>query len=120
VYLKDAFPDPLLKTAALASHFPAELNVSSDVLDQVVRDAIYAPYVAREVAAVARLRRDEEVALPASLEYSALPGLSAELKEKLGVVRPQSLGQAARIEGMTPAALTLILLQCREMGRMGS
>ena len=72
------------------------------------------PYLARQAQDVARLRRDEAVALPATLDYARLSGLSNELRQKLATVRPESLGQAARIEGMTPAALTLILARARQ------
>jgi tRNA uridine 5-carboxymethylaminomethyl modification enzyme len=84
------------------------------ILAQLERDARYAPYLARQEADVAALRRDEAVALPPILDYSAMPGLSGELREKLARVRPGTLGQAARIEGMTPAALTLILMRARQ------
>jgi tRNA uridine 5-carboxymethylaminomethyl modification enzyme len=84
------------------------------ILAQLERDARYAPYLARQEADVAALRRDEAVALPPTLDYAAMPGLSGELREKLARVRPGTLGQAARIEGMTPAALTLILMKARQ------
>jgi tRNA uridine 5-carboxymethylaminomethyl modification enzyme len=63
---------------------------------------------------VARLRRDEAVTFPASLDYGRIGELSSELREKLERARPESLAQAARIEGMTPVALTQILLRVRQ------
>lgn len=72
-------------------------------------DALYSGYLARQEADIVALRRDESLALPATLDYAAIPSLSAELRQKLNRVRPQSLGQAQRIDGMTPAALTAIL-----------
>ena len=62
------------------------------------------------------MRRDENLALPAELDYASLPGLSHELRGKLERARPESLAQAGRIEGMTPAALTLLLLAARRQG----
>jgi tRNA uridine 5-carboxymethylaminomethyl modification enzyme len=83
-------------------------------LVQVSRDARYAPYIVRQARDVAALRQDERLELPATLNYEAISGLSNELRGKLSVVRPRSLAQAGRIEGMTPAALTLILLKAKE------
>jgi tRNA uridine 5-carboxymethylaminomethyl modification enzyme len=62
---------------------------------------------------IARLQRDEAVAIPAGLDFTGIAGLSNELREKLGVATPATLAQAARIEGMTPAALALILAEIR-------
>lgn len=89
----------------------------ADMLAQIARDARYAPYLERQARDVAALRRDEQIELPAGLAFDALPGLSAELRQKLCRVDPRTLAQAARIEGMTPAALTLLLLKARAIGR---
>jgi tRNA uridine 5-carboxymethylaminomethyl modification enzyme len=88
--------------------------VPAAILQQLAHDARYAPYIERQRADVEGLRRDESEVLPEDLDYAALPGLSNELKAKLSRVRPRSLGQAGRIEGMTPAALTLILMKLRQ------
>ena len=80
---------------------------------QLEHEARYAPYLERQAEDVARLRRDEAVSIPRSLDYRALAGLSHELRGKLETVRPETIAQAARIEGMTPAALTLLLLRLR-------
>jgi tRNA uridine 5-carboxymethylaminomethyl modification enzyme len=92
-------------------------DVEPEVLEQVARDARYAPYLARQAQDVAALRRDEAQTLPSTLDYAAMPGLSAELRGKLLTARPRTLAQAGRIEGMTPAALTLILLRARQAER---
>ncbi|PRX37173.1 tRNA uridine 5-carboxymethylaminomethyl modification enzyme [Meinhardsimonia xiamenensis] len=76
---------------------------------QLKCDALYASYVERQKRDVEALRRDEARAIPEALDYDALGGLSGELREKLKRVRPETVAQAARIEGMTPAALTLII-----------
>jgi tRNA uridine 5-carboxymethylaminomethyl modification enzyme len=81
--------------------------------EQVEIDAAYHGYMARQEADVALFRRDEDLALPADLDYRALGGLSAEVQEKLSAVAPATLGQAARIEGVTPGALTALLAHVR-------
>jgi len=92
--------------AALSSDLDA---IGPDTLVQLARDALYRNYVARQEKDVANLRRDEELVIPADFDFSGISGLSNELKAKLAMVRPASLAQAARIGGMTPAALTLLL-----------
>jgi tRNA uridine 5-carboxymethylaminomethyl modification enzyme len=100
----------------LREAFP-ELELLEDaILEQIQTDAQYAPYLHRQAQDIARLRRDERVALPATLDYGEIAGLSNELRSKLAAVRPESLAQASRIEGMTPAALTLILARLRAKG----
>ncbi len=84
-----------------------------EIMDQVRIDARYAPYLDRQRAEIEALRRDEQISLPKTLEYDEIPGLSNELREKLTRIRPSTLGQAGRIEGMTPSALTLILMRIR-------
>lgn len=85
-----------------------------DILVQLENDSRYAPYLARQAEDVAELRRAEAVEIPAEFDYAATPGLSNELRDKLVRVRPRTLGQAGRIEGITPAALTLILMRSRQ------
>jgi tRNA uridine 5-carboxymethylaminomethyl modification enzyme len=77
-------------------------------------DALYSGYLARQEADIIALRRDESLTLPATVDYAAIPSLSAELRQKLERIKPASLGQAARIDGMTPAALTAILGHVRK------
>lgn len=76
---------------------------------QVQNDAMYANYIQRQNADVAALRRDENLKIPSAFVFEGLPGLSNELQKKLMATRPETLGQASRIDGMTPAALTLLL-----------
>jgi tRNA uridine 5-carboxymethylaminomethyl modification enzyme len=85
------------------------------VLEQIANDAVYAHYVERQKEDVARLERDEGIVLPADLDYAAIEGLSAELRQKLSAARPETLAQAGRIDGMTPAALTLVLARVRRL-----
>jgi tRNA uridine 5-carboxymethylaminomethyl modification enzyme len=83
------------------------------VREQVEIDASYAGYLDRQAADVAAFRRDEDLTLPAGLDYATVGGLSNEAKEKLNAVKPLTLGQAARIEGVTPGALTALLAHVR-------
>jgi tRNA uridine 5-carboxymethylaminomethyl modification enzyme len=84
------------------------------VRERLETDATYAVYLDRQQADIAAYRRDESVALEEALDFQALPGLSNEIKSKLDLVRPKTLGQAARIEGITPAALTLLAAHARK------
>ena len=113
---------PEIGAGALVAAFPEVAAIPGEILDQLARDAHYAPYLERQADEVARLARDEAVELPERLDYAAMPGLSRELQAKLALVRPRTLGQAGRIEGMTPAALTLVLMKARqaEAGRRAS
>ena len=81
--------------------------------EQIEIDAAYHGYLDRQDADVATFRRDENLGLPADLDYRALGGLSAEVREKLQAIRPATLGQAARIEGVTPGAITALLVHVR-------
>ena len=86
---------------------------SPAVREQVEIDAAYSGYLDRQAADAEAFRRDESLRLPASLDYGAVGGLSNEIREKLSAIRPLTLGQAARIEGMTPGALTALLAHAR-------
>lgn len=94
--------------------WPALSGLKADVREQIEADALYAGYLDRQAADAAALQRDEALTLPADLDYWAIAALSHELKEKLSAVRPASLGQAARIEGMTPSGLTALLGHVRK------
>ena len=88
-------------------------GIPREVKSQIERDALYRNYIARQERDVAALERDEARHIPEDLDYGTLNGLSSELAQKLMAARPDTLAQAARIEGMTPAALTLILARIR-------
>jgi tRNA uridine 5-carboxymethylaminomethyl modification enzyme len=104
---------PEIDFAVLSRVWP-ELNAwPGFAREQVEIDAAYNGYLDRQDADVALFRRDEALTLPADLDYAALGGLSNEVKEKLAAVRPATLGQAARIEGVTPGALTALLAHVR-------
>ena len=84
--------------------------------EQIEIDAAYAGYLDRQAAEAIAFRRDEDLALDETLDYAAVPGLSNEAREKLSTIRPMTLGQASRIEGITPGALTALLSHVRRTG----
>jgi tRNA uridine 5-carboxymethylaminomethyl modification enzyme len=87
--------------------------IPSDVAEQLVIDAQYDGYLARQRQDIAAYRRDEALELPTGLDYTAIGGLSSEVRQKLQMHRPATLGQAARISGVTPAALVVLLRYIR-------
>jgi tRNA uridine 5-carboxymethylaminomethyl modification enzyme len=91
----------------------ASSRAASDVLAEFVEDARYAPYLERQEAEVAELRANDRITLPLEFDFGAVPGLSNEMVERLAAARPTTLGQASRIRGVTPAALSAILLHTR-------
>lgn len=90
---------------------PAAFDASA--LEEVVEDARYAPYLDRQRDEVSAMRANESIELSASLDWAAIPGLSAEMVERMALTRPTTLGAAGRVRGVTPAALTAILLHVR-------
>ena len=110
-----AFPDVSLDQ--ICGMVPEFAAFEPEIQQQVATDALYAQYLDRQRAEIAGLRREEETAIPSDFTYVGLPGLSNELAAKLHRIRPANLAEAGRIEGMTPAALTLILAHVRKIGR---
>ena len=102
-----SFPDASLDL--IAAHCSEFAGLDQDIKVQIWSDALYAQYSQRQLDDVNALKRDESHVIPSFFDYHDLPGLSSELKAKLIKVRPQNLMQTGKIEGMTPAALTLIL-----------
>jgi tRNA uridine 5-carboxymethylaminomethyl modification enzyme len=93
-----------------------EQAVADDVAEQVMIQVKYAGYINRQQNEVNRLQRNESTTLPADLDYKNVRGLSNEVREKLQNAKPQSLGQAARISGVTPAAVSLLLVHLKRSG----
>ena len=101
----------------LAVVWPEIGGWAGEVREQVEIDAQYAGYLGRQAADAAAFRRDEALRLPADLDYTRIGGLSTECREKLTTIRPLTLGQAGRIEGVTPGALTALLAHVRRPAR---
>jgi tRNA uridine 5-carboxymethylaminomethyl modification enzyme len=94
---------------ALTAIWPELSRFGGEIAEQMEIDAQYAGYLDRQEADIAAFKRDEALALPDALDYAAVCGLSTEVRQKLTTIRPATLGQASRIDGVTPAALTLVL-----------
>jgi tRNA uridine 5-carboxymethylaminomethyl modification enzyme len=103
--------------AVLARVWPQLNEIPANLVRRLEADAKYSVYLDRQAEDVARYRRDDSTMLPADLDYAHLSGLSNEIKQKFLAVRPASLGQARRIEGVTPAALALIVAHARRAER---
>ena len=103
----------------LRSVWPDLESIPAPVRAQVEIEALYAAYLDRQTEDVAALRRDEALTLPSDLDYATIGGLSNEVRQKLIAVRPATLGQAARIEGVTPGALTALLGHVKRTRRAG-
>ena len=97
----------------LAKIWPRFGALAPKIVEQIEVDAKYAVYLSRQAADIAAYRRDESFALPDDFDYAALPGLSNEMKQKLQAHRPRTIGHASRIDGVTPAALTLLVAHVR-------
>jgi tRNA uridine 5-carboxymethylaminomethyl modification enzyme len=106
-----AFPD--VDWSRLVFLWPELAIIPTDIAEQLAVDARYDGYLARQRQDIAAYRRDEALELPAGLDYLAIGGLSNEVRQKLQVHRPATLGQAARISGVTPAALVALLRYIR-------
>lgn len=95
-------------------------KVDPEIRQQAERDALYHNYIERQKRDVELMRRDEEKEIPDDFDYGAIEGLSNELKSKLSAAQPANLAQAGRLDGMTPAALTLLLMRLRSAARSKS
>ena len=98
-----------INLAALSAVWPELANLDDEIATQIEIEALYSSYLERQAEDVAALRRDEDLMIPSDLDYSGVGGLSNEVRQKLEAVRPSTLGQAGRIEGVTPGALTALL-----------
>ena len=107
-----SYPD--INFADLGRIWPELTEIEPETALQIERDALYAHYIERQTADIAALERDEAHEVPDGFSYDDIAGLSNELKSKLAKVQPRTLGQAGRIDGMTPAALTLVLARLKQ------
>ncbi|MGD9801917.1 MAG: tRNA uridine-5-carboxymethylaminomethyl(34) synthesis enzyme MnmG [Hyphomicrobiaceae bacterium] len=108
---------PGITLPRLALVWPELAAIAPATAAQLETDARYASYVERQNEDVAALRRDEATPIPAELDFTALPGLSAEIRQKLMNRRPGTLAEASRMDGMTPAALFLLLAHAKRQSR---
>ncbi len=101
----------------LTTAWPELETIAPPIAAQMTIEAQYAGYLERQAADVAAMRRDEAMSIPADIDYRSIGGLSNEARDKLLTIQPQTIGQASRIEGMTPGALTAIIGHIRASGR---
>ncbi len=104
---------PYVSISDLAKIWPRFGEFAPNISEQIEIDAKYDVYLSRQAADIAAYRRDESFELPDNFDYAALPGLSNEMKQKLQTHRPRTIGHASRIDGVTPAALTLLVAHVR-------
>lgn len=114
--ISDLLGYPEVDLTRLEGLFPASKSWSKEVREQIENDGHYRGYLDRQDADIRSYRKDEGLRIPEGMDYRALSGLSNELTGKLEKLRPMSLGQAGRIDGMTPAALTLLLASIKKNG----
>lgn len=108
---------PEQTVSALIPLWPELKDIPSTVVEALEIDAAYAVYMDRQASDIAGIRREETMVIPADFDFSALAGLSNELKQKLTVQAPRNLAQALKVDGMTPAAASLILAWLKRMNR---
>jgi tRNA uridine 5-carboxymethylaminomethyl modification enzyme len=108
---------PSISFDQLASLWPELSALSHDAREQIEIDAMYSGYLERQALDVEAFKRDEDLRLDPDLDYAAIGGLSAEVRQKLAQARPVTLGQAGRIEGVTPGALTALLAHVKRDAR---
>ena len=107
---------PNIGIADLARIWPRFAELDAKIASQLEIDAKYAVYLSRQAADVESYRRDESLALPEDIDYATLPGLSNEVRHKLQAQRPRTIGHASRLDGITPAALTLLVAHLHRQG----
>jgi tRNA uridine 5-carboxymethylaminomethyl modification enzyme len=110
-----AYPNIALDN--VAKIWPQLSQISVPIAQQLEIEAKYDVYMQRQAQDVESYRRDESFELPSEFDYTTLPGLSNEARQKLTSIRPRTIGQAGRIDGMTPAALTLLVAHARRRKR---
>ena len=110
---------PAIEWDDLARVWPDMQAWPAPIRAQIETDARYAGYLDRQQADIDAFRRDEALVLPSDMDYLSLEGMATEVRQKLAAARPVTLGQAARLDGMTPAALTLLLHHARKAEKAG-
>jgi tRNA uridine 5-carboxymethylaminomethyl modification enzyme len=108
---------PGIDLAALNRIWPEIGNLDARIAEQITVDARYAVYLKRQEMDIAAFRKEESIVIPRDFAFDGIAGLSTELRQKLERDRPASLGQAARLDGMTPAALLLLLAHLKKGSR---
>lgn len=114
--LADLLKRPEVSVTDLGRFEPSLMEAEKSLLDQVEIEVKYEGYIKRQEEQVARFQRMESKEIPSSIDYEQIPGLSREAKEKLSHIRPHSVGQAARISGVSPADVSVLLVYLHGRG----
>jgi tRNA uridine 5-carboxymethylaminomethyl modification enzyme len=115
--ISDLLCNPDIDLAALAVIWPELSELEPEIAEQLEIEAQYAGYLTRQQADISSFRKDEGLRIPDGLDFDAVAGLSSEARLKLGRARPATLGQAARVDGVTPAALTSLLVHIKQRAK---
>lgn len=115
--LLDLIAMPEIGLSGASTFWPAFRTLPDDVASCLEAEALYAGYLRRQEAEIVAVRKEEDMRLPPDLDYHAIASLSVELRQKLDRIRPQTVGQASRIEGMTPAGLAVLVGHVRARNR---
>ena len=119
VPLSELLRRPEILYHSLASFDPDCVSTETEITEEIEIQIKYAGYIQRQEEQVARLKKLEGMRLPIEVNYENIPGLSTEVKEKLGKIRPLSMGQASRISGITPAALSILMVYLKKLDHTG-
>ncbi len=111
----DLLRRPEISYSNLNSFYEAGALTDPVVAEEVEIQVKYAGYIKRQEEQVGKLLKLEGMRLPANLDFKDIPGLTAEVREKLGKVKPLSLGQASRISGVTPAAISILMIYLKKI-----
>jgi len=111
--------DTLLEVAGSPEWGAIDDRLPAQIRAQIEVRAKYAGYIERQQDEIDRQRRNEETLLPATLDYLGIAGLSTEVRQKLAEIQPATLGQAARIPGVTPAAVSILLVHLKKRSLAG-
>ena len=111
----DLLSYPEHSVESLSALWPELRSIDRRVVEAVEIEATYAVYMDRQTSDIVQVRREEERLIPIDFDFSVLSGLSNELKQKLTKARPKNIAQASRIDGMTPAAISLLLVHLRKL-----
>lgn len=117
ISLKELLRQPELGIGNLAPLWPELLDFGAEALEEAEIQVKYEGYLARQRELAARSEQQEQTVLPADVDYARVPGLSREAVEKLDRIRPRTLGQAGRISGITPAAISCLEIHLKKIGR---
>ena len=116
--LEELLRRPELSYEALPVFYPDHPEVSPAVAQEIEIQVKYQGYIERQEEQIARFKKMERLKIPPNLDFSSISSLSSEVKEKLSKIQPVSLGQASRISGITPAALSILMIYLKKLGHL--